>query len=93
MADFDFRAELMPADEIVAKLNKGARDTNMFNSLKYLEKIIEYKGFGTGLGNQITITIPGLTSGTEELPFEIDETQVMDTREDVDKFLFGEEDE
>ena len=78
----DFRDDLMPTDEIVEKLNEGARDKNPFNRLKYLEKIIDYKGLGTGIGNDITIKIPGLDQN-----FEVDQTRIKDDRVSIEEFL------
>jgi hypothetical protein len=76
--------------EIAEILNKGARDTNVFNALKYVQAIVEYKGLVGGVGDQMVITIPGMTTlSTEEYEAQIDTTQIKDERSDIEEFLFG----
>jgi hypothetical protein len=84
----DFRESLLSDSEIVERLNKGAKSTNEYNALKYLEKIIEYKGLGRGIGNQVTVIIPGLTDIDTSLPFEVDESMIHEKREDIESFLY-----
>jgi len=85
---------LMGEEEIASILNKGARDTNTFNALKYVQAIVEIKGLVGGSGDSMVITIPGMTTlSTEEYEAQIDETQIKDKRSDIELFLFGEESE
>ena len=74
----------MSDSRIVERLNEGAEDKNIFNALKYIDKIIDLKGLGRGIGNQIQIVIPGLN----DKPFEVDETRIKDDRKSIEEFLF-----
>ena len=82
---------LLGEEEIASILNKGARDTNTFNALKYVQAIVEIKGLVGGSGDSMVITIPGMTTlSVEEYEAQIDETQIKDKRSDIELFLFGE---
>jgi hypothetical protein len=83
----NFRDKLISEDEIVTLLNKGARSSNEQNALKYLEKIIEYKGLGTGIGDNIVISVPGI----EYSEYFVDEKELHDSREELEAFLYGTE--
>ena len=86
-----FRDLLVPDAEIAEILNKGARDNNAFNALKYVQFIVECKGLIGGVGDSMVITVPGMTTlSTEEYEAQIDQTQIKDDRSDIELFLFGE---
>jgi hypothetical protein len=84
----DFRESLLSDDEIVRRLNEGAMSKNEYNALKYIEKIIEYKGLGRGIGNLVRVDIPGLTDIDDSLPFEVEESEIRESREDIESFLY-----
>jgi hypothetical protein len=85
---------LIDEKEIAEILNKGARDTNTFNALKYVQAIVEYKGLIGGIGDNMQISIPGLTElSKEEYEASIDYSQIRDDRIDIEEFLFGKENE
>ena len=85
-----FRDLLIGEEEVAEILNKGARDTNTFNALKYVQAIVEYKGLVGGIGDKMAITIPGLTElNAEEFEASVDASLIKDKREDIEEFLFG----
>jgi hypothetical protein len=83
----EFRDRLISEAEIAELLTKGCRSKNEYNALKYIEKVIEYKGLGQGIGNRVMIEIPGLITSREDYESGIDKDKIDDSREAIDNFL------